>query len=146
MKKVAISMLLVCLFCSSAFSFKLGLEFQAGDQMLIGANLRFSDFFELKPQLGFRFSEFHDEFDLIASGNFYLKDLGQLQQYIGPGIHLVFSEESSFGLDGHYGLRYNINDVLSIFGQVGLGMIFTPDFEVATFSTGVGLTFYMLNR
>lgn len=146
MKKIALSMLIVGLLCSSAFSFKFGLEFQAGDQMLFGANMRFSDFFELKPQLGFEFAEFNDEFDLSVNGNFYLSDLGQLQQYVGPGIHLIFRDESSFGIDGHYGLRYNINDALSIFGQVGLGMIFTPDFRINTYSTGVGLTFFMLNR
>lgn len=146
MKKLSLSMLVVGLLCTSAFPFKLGLEFQAGELMLFGANLRFSDFFELKPQLGFEFGEIRDEFDLAVNGNFYLSDLGQLQQYVGPGVNFAFSDESSFGLNGNYGLRYDINDALSIFGQIGLGMIFTPHFSIGTYSSGVGLTFYMLNR
>ena len=146
MKKLVFSMLIVGLFCGNVFPFKLGLEFQAGQQMLFGANMRFSDFFELKPQLGFIFSDFQDEFDLVVNGNFYLSDLGQLQQYVGPGINFAFSDETRFGINGNYGLRYDINDALSIFGQVGLGMIFTPDFFISTYSSGVGLTFYMLNR
>ncbi|HLV30317.1 MAG TPA: hypothetical protein VKY57_01985 [Chitinispirillaceae bacterium] len=146
MKKLTLSILIVGLFCGNAFPFKLGLEFQAGQKMLFGANMRFSDLFELKPQLGFIFSDFQDEFDLVVNGNFYLSDLGQLQQYVGPGINFAFSDETSFGINGNYGLRYDINDALSIFGQVGLGMIFTPDFSIGTYSTGVGLTFYMLNR
>jgi len=146
MKKLVFSMLIVGLFCGNVFPFKLGLEFQAGQQMLFGANMRFSDFFELKPQLGFIFSDFQDEFDLVVNGNFYLSDLGQLQQYVGPGINFAFSDETRFGINGNYGLRYDINDALSIFGQVGLGMIFTPDFSISTYSSGVGLTFYMLNR
>ncbi len=139
-------MLIVGMLCGSAFPFKLGLEFQAGQQMLVGGNLRFSEFFELKPQLGFVFSEFIDEFDLVVNANFYLADLGKLKQYVGPGVNFAFSDPTRFGLSGNYGLRYDINDALSIFGQVGLGMIFTPDFEISTFSSGVGLTFYMLNR
>ena len=146
MKKLTLSILIIGLSCGNVFPFKLGLEFQAGQQMLFGANMRFSDLFELKPQLGFIFSDFQDEFDLVVNGNFYLSDLGQLQQYVGPGINFAFSDETSFGINGNYGLRYDINDALSIFGQVGLGMIFTPDFSIGTYSTGVGLTFYMLNR
>jgi hypothetical protein len=146
MRKLALSILIIGLFCGNVFPFKLGLEFQAGQQMLFGANMRFSDLFELKPQLGFIFSDFQDEFDLVVNGNFYLSDLGQLQQYVGPGINFAFSDETRFGINGNYGLRYDINDALSIFGQVGLGMIFTPDFSIGTYSTGVGLTFYMLSR
>ena len=146
MRKLALSILIIGLFCGNVFPFKLGLEFQAGQQMLFGANMRFSDLFELKPQLGFIFSDFQDEFDLVVNGNFYLSDLGQLQQYVGPGINFAFSDETSFGINGNYGLRYDINDALSIFGQVGLGMIFTPGFSISTYSTGVGLTFYMLSR
>jgi hypothetical protein len=146
MKKMAVSMMMVGLLYASAFPFKLGLEFQAGGQMLFGGNLRFSDFFELKPQLGFIFSEPRDEFDLAINANFYLSDLGRLQQYVGPGVDFAISDESSFGINGNYGLRYNINDAISIFGQIGLGMIFTPDFALATYSSGVGLTFYILNK
>lgn len=146
MKKLTLSMLIVGLLCTSAFPFKLGLEFQAGQVMLFGANLRFSDFFELKPQLGFMFNDDRDEFDLAVNANFYLSDLGRLQQYVGPGVNFAFSDNSSFGIKGNYGLRYDINDAVSIFGQVGLGMIFTPDFSISTYSSGVGLTFYLLNR
>ena len=53
MRKLALSILIIGLFCGNVFPFKLGLEFQAGQQMLFGANMRFSDLFELKPQLGF---------------------------------------------------------------------------------------------
>ena len=88
MKKLALSMLIVGMLCGSAFPFKLGLEFQAGQQMLVGGNLRFSEFFELKPQLGFVFSEFIDEFDLVVNANFYLADLGKLKQYVGPELIL----------------------------------------------------------
>lgn len=146
MKKLTLSMLIVGLLCTSAFPFKLGLEFQAGQVMLFGANLRFLDFFELKPQLGFMFDDERDEFDLAVNANFYLSDLGRLQQYVGPGVNFAFSDNSSFGINGNYGLRYDINDAVSIFGQVGLGMIFTPDFSISTYSSGVGLTFYLLNR
>lgn len=148
MKKIVLSMFIIGLLSSSAFPFKLGLEFQAGEQMIAGANMRITDFFELKPQIGFLFGgDDNGIFDLIVSGNFYLSDMGKLQQYVGPGINLEFtSGDNLFGLDGHYGLRYDINDQVSIFGQVGLGMFFTPDFSIFTHSTGVGLTFFIINK
>ena len=146
MKKNFLSMMIVGLLCTSAFPFKFGMEFQAGDLMLFGANFRFFEFFELKPQIGFEFGETRDEVDLAVNGNFYLSDLGQLQQYVGPGVNFAFSDNSRFAINGNYGLRYDINEAISVFGQIGLGMVFSPDFIIRTYSTGVGLTFYMLNR
>lgn len=148
MKKTIMSVLMVGLLCSSAFPFKLGLEFQAGDQLFIGTNMRFSDFFELKPQLGFQFADDYDVFNLLVSGNFYLPDLGKLQHYAGLGIDLGFvsDEDAQFVLDGHYGLRYDINEVVSIFGQVGLGFVLAPEFAMTTYSSGAGITFYVMDR
>ncbi len=148
MKKAVMSMIIVGLLSASAFPFKLGLEFQAGEQMVVGANMRFSELFELKPKLGFLFSDPVNLFSLVVDGNFYLPDLGELQHYAGFGVNLAIVSEddaSEFGLDGHYGLRYDINEVVSIFGQVGLGMIFTPDFVMSTYSTGAGVTFFIIN-
>ncbi|NLD99390.1 MAG: hypothetical protein GX640_05900 [Fibrobacter sp.] len=148
MKKVKVVLLLVGIFYGSAFPLKLGLEFQAGNQSLVGANLRFTERFELKPQLGLLFRENYSQFQLVVNANFYLPDIGKVQHYAGPGMYLGFAsgQDGQFGLDGHYGLRYNINDAISLFGQLGLGFNITPSFQLSTFTSGAGITFYILEN
>ncbi len=148
MRKMIKTLVMIGLLCGSAFPFKLGLEFQAGSQLLVGANMRFSDLLEIKPQLGFKINDASSQFDMAVSGNFYLPELGDLQHYAGAGLFLNVYEEQDeqFGIDGHYGLRYDINKIFGIFGQVGLAMNLAPEFEMASFSSGVGCTFYIINR
>ena len=145
MNKKTLSFCLVGLFCLNASAFQLGLEFGVGNDVHVGTNMRFTELFELKPQLAFGFGEDYGMFDLIIDANFYLPELGELQHYAGPGISLNVESGNNngvFTLNGHYGLRYNINDIVSIFGQIGFGMEFDP-FVLKTFRNGVGITFYL---
>lgn len=148
MKKIVMSLVFAGLLCSSVYSFDFGLEFQAGENILIGTNMRFTDQFELKPQLGFLFSDPTDLFLLAVDANYYLPQLGNLDHYLGGGINLgIVSEgDETFGINGHYGLRYGINEIVSIFGQIGLNFVFTPDFAMNTTSSALGVTFFIIRK
>ena len=148
MKKLFFSLLMVGLLYGNVYALKFGLEFQAGSQVLVGANFRLSHFIELKPQLGLRFANDNNFFQLNANGNFYFPDLGKLQHYAGFEILIskATNRDTDFGLGGHYGLRYDINEVVSLFGEAGLIFMITPSSSLITNSSGVGVTFYILNR
>ena len=71
----------------------------------------------------------------------------ELQHYAGLGLDLDVRSGNNgggFGLDGHYGLRFNINEVLSLFGEIGLKTFFDP-FVLRSFRGGVGITFFFPN-
>jgi hypothetical protein len=155
MKKILCT-LAVGIICCSAYPLKLGLEFRATDDAswevsTIGVNLGITDQFELKPQLGFRLGD-SPRMNLILDGNFYLPDISSLRHYAGFGLHISVwdneenndSDNSDFYLNGHYGLRYDINDVISLFGEIGLNFIFDP-FMMVTTRPGLGVTFYFPN-
>jgi hypothetical protein len=146
MKKTMMSMLIIGALCGSAFPLKLGLEFQIGSDLLVGANLRITDMVELKPQIGFQASDNHGAFQLAFSGNFYLPNLGDLQHYAGAGFGLGFAKntDTEFELDGHYGVRYDINDIFGVFGELGLLFNLAPSFYMSTYKAGVGCTFYLI--
>lgn len=150
MKKISVILLTVFLASSSAYSFRMGLDFGVSDKATLGLNLRIVEKFELKPALGFGFTENINHFTLSVDGNFYLPQIQTLQHYAGPQIWFFVvnddrnqgsNDESRFGLNGHYGLRYDFNDVISTFGEIGLNLQFDP-FLLATFRAGLGLTFY----
>jgi|GEM_PF-3832872 len=144
MKKIVASLLFVAIAATAAYPFKLGIEFSAGASEQIGANLRFNDLFEFKPQIGFSFSDDDNRFNLLLDGNFYLPDIEELHHYAGFGLGMFFQTDTDgrINLNGHYGLRYDVNDIVSLFGEGGLSMVFDP-FVMATFKGGVGCTFYI---
>lgn len=143
MRKLSLFLFLAVVVSKSAYPLGLGLEFSAGSDITVGVNLRLMEKFELKPQLGFSIIEDASLFALNLDGNFYLPQMQNLQHYVGPGITITAIEgNSNFGIDGHYGLRYNFNDVISTFGEIGLGMNFDP-FNLVTFRSGLGLTFFI---
>ena len=145
MKKAIMTILYVGLLAGSAFPFRMGLEFGVNSVPTIGLNLRVIDFLEVKPQLGFMFSDNYNSFTLGTDVNFYLPGIGDLQHYAGPGIGFnVNTNDADFGLNGHYGLRYDFNEVLSAFGEIGFTMDFDP-FVLASSRAGVGLTVYFPN-
>ena len=145
MKKAAMVLACIGLLSVPAYPFRFGLEFSVYEQPTIGVNLRIVDFFELKPALGFSFSENYNLFDFNVDGNFYLPQIEDLQHYAGPGISLhADSNDNNFGIHGQYGLRYDFNDVLSAFGEIGIRIAFN-DFNLRTFRGGAGLTVYFPN-
>ena len=145
MKKVLSIVACVVLLSSSAYPFRLGLEFQTGSSQSIAVNMRLNDLVELKPSLGFSFSENNNTFSIGADGNFYLPQIQDLQHYAGPGISFRADPNSNnFELHGQYGLRYDFNEILSTFAEIGLGMDFDP-FVFGTFRGGVGLTIFFPN-
>lgn len=146
MKKFVPALCLFVLMSRSVFSFQLGLEFGVNPNLLMGANMRFSELFELKPQLGFLFKEDFSQLHLIVDGNFYLPEIMDLQHYAGLGLDLDVQSGNGggFGLDGHYGLRYNINEIVSLFGQVGMRFDFDP-FIFQSFRGGAGITIFFPN-
>jgi len=142
-------LLAVVLLSSSAFPITLGLEFKASGDEVVALNIGFSDQFELKPQVGFQLGD-AAHLNLIIDGNIYLPDISPLRHYIGPS--LIFStwdngnsnaDNTSFYLGGHYGLRYNVNEVISLFGEIGIILDFDPDFAMTSFRPGLGCTFYL---
>jgi hypothetical protein len=146
MKKVSMVLLIVFLASTTVYPFRMGLDFGVSDKATVGLNLRIVDKFELKPALGFGFSENVNNFTLSVDGNFYLPQIQALQHYAGPQIWFNFISNDAHddvfaGLNGHYGLRYDINDIISTFGEIGINLQFDP-FFLATFRGGLGLTFY----
>ncbi|HEX2955623.1 MAG TPA: hypothetical protein VHO70_02255 [Chitinispirillaceae bacterium] len=142
MKKVTIVFLALFLVTKSVYPLRMGLEFGVSDKATVGLNLRLVENFELKPALGFTFTEDDNFFALSVDGNFYLPQIQTLQHYAGPGIWFnVNSDDGYVGVNGKYGLRYNINEVLSTFGEIGLNVQFSP-FILTTFRGGLGMTFY----
>ncbi|MBN1602449.1 MAG: hypothetical protein JW915_12625 [Chitinispirillaceae bacterium] len=143
MRKLSVFLFLAVIISKSAYPLGLGLEFSVDNDIAVGVNLRLTEKFELKPQLGFSIIEDASLFTLNVDGNFYLPQMQNLQHYAGPGISITaFEGNSDFGIDGHYGLRYDFNDIISAFGQIGLGINFDP-FALTTFRSGLGLTFYI---
>ena len=144
MKKLLLSTLIIGILSGNAFSLQFGLEYTAGTQSIVGANLRISDVFEFKPQLGFVFSDDFNGLNLIFNGNYYFTDYSGLQQYAGGALDMFVGDgNSEFMINGHYGMRYDINEVLSLFGEAGLNILFDP-FVLSTFTGGVGITFFIL--
>jgi opacity protein-like surface antigen len=142
MKKLSHFLFLIAVFATTAFPFRMGMEFSVSQQATVGLNLRLTEKFELKPQLGFGFAEDNNSFILTVDGNFYLPQMQNLQHYAGPGISFsAYSDDTYFNINGHYGLRYDFNDVISTFGEIGIGLTFDP-FMMNTFKGGLGLTFY----
>jgi hypothetical protein len=147
MKKVLSILAFVVLLSSSAYPFRLGLEFQAtadnhNDLGRVAVNMRLNDLVELKPMLGFKFSENNNRFSIGMDGNFYLPPIQDLQHYAGPGLAFdAFPNGNTFQLHGQYGLRYDFNEILSTFGEIGVGMDFDP-FVFGTFRGAVGLTIF----
>jgi hypothetical protein len=147
MKKLTTALCCIVFLSTSAFPFQLGLEFSAGSDMIMGANMRFNQLFELKPQLGFSFSENNNRLRLLVNSNFYLPEISDLQHYAGLGLDLDVqsgNNNGGFGLDGHYGLRYNITEIISLFGEIGFFMDFDP-FYMSSFRGGAGITIFFPN-
>jgi hypothetical protein len=120
----------------------MGLDFGVSEKATLGLNLRIVEKFELKPAIGFGFTEDINTFSLSVDGNFYLPQIQTLQHYAGPQIwFMVNSRDGYVGLNGHYGLRYDFNEVISTFGEIGINLQFDP-FFLASFRGGLGLTFY----
>jgi hypothetical protein len=143
MKKVSIILLTIFLASSTVYPIRLGLDFGVFDKPTLGLNLRLVEKFELKPAVGFSISEDDNSFILSVDGNFYLPQIQTLQHYAGPQIWFnVNSDDSYVGVNGHYGLRYDFNEVLSTFGEIGLNIQFSP-FLLYSFRGGLGLTFYI---
>jgi hypothetical protein len=141
MKKLY-AIIITALFITQPAAFKMGLEFSVMEQATVGLNLRLSEKFELKPQLGFSFQEDNNTFRLNVDGNFYLPQIQTLQHYAGPGISLYANtDDVLFSINGHYGLRYDINEIISTFGEIGIGINFDP-FILNAFRGGLGVTFY----
>ena len=83
----------------------------------------------------------------MIDGNFYLPEIPQLQHYAGFGFNMFFQSETDgiVGLDGHYGVRYDINEVFSVFGELGLGINSFDPFDMSTFKSGIGCTIFFPN-
>jgi opacity protein-like surface antigen len=142
MKKSYLSLLFIITLCTSIYPLRLGVEFIASNQPTLGVNLRLTDVFELKPNLGFAFAENVSVFYLGLDGNYYLPEMGELQHYAGGGFGLnAVTDATRFSLNGHYGLRYDVNEIISIFGEGGVQMTFN-EFIFSSFMGGVGVTFY----
>jgi hypothetical protein len=143
MRKTGFGILIVALLCTRAFPLGFGLEYSAFGNNVVGANLRINDAFEFKPQLGFTFSDAYNNLHLIFNGNYYFTETSGLQHYAGGALDLSVGDgNSDVGLIGHYGMRYDINDVISLFGEAGIDMRFDP-FILSSFRGGAGITFYI---
>lgn len=148
MKKLLLSTMIIGVLAGNAFPLQFGLEYMTGAQSIIGTNLRINDVFEFKPQLGFSFSDPGSNLQLILNGNYYFTESSGLQQYAGGALDMVFGDNvfgqdiSNIMINGHYGMRYDINEVLSLFGELGINMDFDP-FVLSTFTGGMGLTIFI---
>jgi hypothetical protein len=65
-----------------------------------------------------------------------------LDQYINisPALYVI-GNSGNFEGSLSYGLQYQINNTISIFGELGIEII-VPETTVASFKSGVGAIFY----
>ncbi len=142
----AVSIMLAVAACTARAD--VGFEFSVDPSRVVGMNIRFNDLYELKPGLGFRLSDNETIFNLAIDNNFYFISGFDLSHYAGFGFAIQIAERDNGGddtditLDGHYGLRYDINDVISLFGDLGLAFAIDP-WVFRTFRSGVGVTFFI---
>jgi len=137
---------MVLLLAVQTFSASLGLEFKADEAENIALNIGFSDQFELKPQVAFRLGD-GAFIDLIVDGNFYFAEMSGLRHYAGFGVHFKIedtaNDNTAVNLGGHYGLRYDVNEIISIFGEIGVLVDFQDGFSLSSTRPGLGCTFYL---
>ena len=145
--------LILFLFSSGYPQIKFGIDFTVGSSNYVGPNIRFSHFYELKPLFAIAIiDDRSDAFGIIINNNFYLKDIGKLQNYLGVAIGYINSmddivrvNDGAMLIGGQYGLRYNFNEIVSIFGEIGLISSVDP-FIMTTGKSGLGVTFYFPNE
>jgi hypothetical protein len=141
--KKALAVLLCAGLFTAACPFQLGLDFSIGTKSQISANMRFNHLFELKPQVGFGIRKNMNSLNPGIDANFYLPDISGLQHYVGAGLDVYTAEgtQGTFEIGGHYGLRYNVNEIISIFGEIGIAVDNDP-FVMSSFTEGIGCTIY----
>lgn len=145
---LCIGLAVVSSYCYPQF----GIDFSVGEMGFIGPNIRFSHFYELKPSLEFTVTDNKsNSIGILAENNFYLVDVYNLQNYVGFGIGFVSNKDSNGNktkhtmLTGQYGLRYDFNSVVSVFGQLGLLVELDP-VVLSTHKSAIGITLYFPNR
>jgi hypothetical protein len=146
-------LIILILFLSSGHSqTQFGIDFTVGSSNFVGPNIRFSHLYELKPLFAISIIDNKsDAIGIIINNNFYLKDIGRLQNYIGFAIGYINSMDDfivvnngAMLIGGQYGLRCNLNEIVSIFGEIGVVSSIDP-FFMTTAKSGLGVTFYFPN-
>lgn len=110
--------------------------FQSGQG--VGARLNFGDVYAFQPLVIFNYVNDETSMTFSADNNFFIAGDDMLRQYVGANVNVDL--DGNFGTGGYYGLQHRVNEVVDVYGQLGLGVTFDPTF-VSTFSTGVGVIF-----
>ncbi len=110
--------------------------FQSGQG--VGARLNFGDVYAFQPLVIFNYVNDQTSMTFSADNNFFIAGDDMLRQYVGANVNVDL--DGNFGTGGYYGLQHRVNEVVDVYGQLGLGVTFDPTF-VSTFSTGVGVIF-----
>jgi hypothetical protein len=146
MKRFMISGMLAAALAIQVSAADFGIEFSAGSSQNVGVNVRFSDLYEMKPGIGFRVSENDVVFAFSMDNNFYFISGFDLSHYAGVGVGITAinndNDDVDVTIDGHYGLRYDINAIVSIFGDLGLAFDIDP-LVFRTFRSALGCTFFI---
>jgi hypothetical protein len=137
----------ICMFLSvqaASYGGKIGVDFSVSSQPDVGLKWHISNLYCINPYLGFSFSKARDNtFFLVGIANqFYLPSFAELDQYIdiSPAFYLIGNSPNFEGNIG-YGLQYQFNSTISIYGELGIGVI-VPDGQFGTFRSGLGAILY----
>ena len=129
---------------AASYGGKIGIDFTVSNQSDLGLKWHISNLYCMNPYLGFNFAKVRDNtFFLIGIGNqFYLPSFAELDQYINisPAFYLI-GNNPNFEGNVSYGLQYQFNNTISIFGELGIEVI-VPDGQVGTFRSGLGAILY----
>ena len=150
LKKIIFSVVALSMFNFSVFATQLGFEFFSNSTPWLNANILVNEAIELKPGIQLHFGDNINTIGIGFDFNYYLSPIKPFNHYIGAGISFVsieyenplINDETSISFNGHYGLRYTLNEHMSIFGELGVNLKFSP----TVFSTqrpGLGVTFYL---
>lgn len=125
------------------YSKKIGFNFGAGSSAYVGALFHFNSVYCLNPL--FPFFSIGDNpmiFGVEISNRFYLSPMRTLDHYLYGSFGFVYHRFDEFTYSGiGYGLQYQINENVSLFGEIGV-TVFHDEITIDIGRSGLGVIFY----
>jgi hypothetical protein len=148
-----------CMFLSlqaATYGGKIGMDFMVSNQPTVGFRWHIADAYCMSPYVGFYHvgngtgqgtptlipTQGTATFVFGIGNRIYLPSFAALDDYINvsPSV-AVNNKTANFDGSVSYGLQYEINTTISIFGEAGVEVV-TPQPTVGSFRSGIGLVFY----
>jgi len=131
---------------AASYGGKIGIDFTLSEQPTIGMKWHISKLYCVNPFFGFLAAgKSADQGNLLIVGlgnQFYLPSFLALDHYINISpAYYGFGGSGFFEGKLSYGLQYQCNNTISIFGELGI-VYYSRDYLAETFRSGVGAIFY----